>query len=95
MATTAEERELLRDAQVMGELVALPQWKRFVEIIESQMKTREEILINLPLTSDGAGVQLAGLAQVKGARLGLKLAIDTPQQIISDAGMISREGDFE
>lgn len=87
------ERELLRQAKEMRDLYESRPWKVYASIIESQIKTREELILNSP-----AGTMSEGeLEQIKGARLGLKLALDNLSAIIETGSAIvaSHQGDSD
>lgn len=90
----AEDRELLRLNAAMKDLIGTKMWETYTKIIESQIATREAIILDNPasLASDPM-VRLLEIEQIKGARLGLKLALSTPQQIIDDTkAMIAAQG---
>jgi 3-dehydroquinate synthase class II len=78
---TDEERELLQQARLMKDIFGSKAWAVYSSILESQIKAREAILL------DSEPGQLSELKaeQIKGARLGLRLALDTVTLIIEDA----------
>lgn len=82
-----EERELLRQARAMKELIDTKPWQIYSQIIESQIKTRENILMDSP---PGTVSELQA-EHIKGARLGLRLALETVRLIITDATDVARE----
>lgn len=87
------ERELLRQAKEMSDIYESKAWKVYTSILESQIKTREDLILNSP-----AGTFTEGeLEQIKGARLGLRLALDNLKTIIDSAKEIvaSHQSDAE
>lgn len=83
------EKELSRFAAAMRELVDTKAWRTYCEIIEQQIRTRETIILDNPAGNAPSGEtpmdMLLRLEQIKGARLGLRLALDSPSRIIEDA----------
>jgi len=89
---TEEERELLRQAKAMREIIDTKAWQIYAVIIESQIKTRESIIMD----SAPGVVEPLALEHIKGARLGLRLALDTVKQIIADvADLTAQESDSD
>ena len=88
-----EERELLRQAAAMRDLIDTKPWNVYKSVLESQIKTREQILLDEPASGGASPMErLLQLEQVKGARLGLKLALETVDLIIADSkAMVNRE----
>lgn len=101
MSDTPEEaeRELRKYSAQMQELIELPVWRTFVSIIESQIATREHIILNNPAGAASDGItpldRLLQIEQIKGARLGLKLALSTPQDIIDSAKALNPSNEDE
>lgn len=103
----AEERRVLRLRRAMEDLTASPAWKEYEAILQSQIKVRENAILNEPAAGQGPTDplgRLLGLETIKGALIGLKLALSTPQTIIAEAKEIvaarkdhgdSGEGDDE
>lgn len=102
----AEERRVLRLRRAMEDLIASPAWKEYEAIIQSQVATREHTILNEPAAGSGPTDplgRLLGLETIKGALIGLKLALSTPHTIIAEAKDIlaartsggSEEGDDE
>lgn len=103
----AEERRVLRLRRAMEDLTSSAAWKEYESIIKSQIAVREHTILNEPASNgsptDPLG-RLLGLETIKGALIGLKLALSTPQTIIAEAKEIiaarnsddaSEEGDDE
>lgn len=107
----AEEREILRLAKFAKDMIETDWWKSYRKIIETQIATREAILLT-PLT-DIAPKQLQMLGDsglpvsmeapwdfetrvmkselLKGAVIGLKLALSIPQATIDHSAAILAE----
>jgi hypothetical protein len=78
---TEDERELLRQAKEMKDIFESKAWRTYAAIVDSQIKTRENILLD----SEPGKLSELQVEHIKGARLGLKLALDTITLIIEDA----------
>lgn len=92
-----EERQVLRQAQAMKELMEHPKWKVFQLLLQTHIAARQRIL-NAPVSSQpqafrslDAASKMVELECVKGAIIGLQLALDLPSAILEDAKRIIRE----
>lgn len=92
-----EEKEILRWATAMKDLLGTEGWKTFEEIVKRQIDTRQMLLVT-PLSASVpafAGMDFttraAHLETIKGAIIGLRLALDTPPAIIKQATDIRSE----
>ena len=84
----AEERRVLRLRRAMEDLTASPAWREYEAILKAQISVRENTILNEPAASNGPTDPLGRLLQletIKGALIGLKLALSTPQTIIAEA----------
>lgn len=87
------ERELLRQAKAMREIFDSKAWNVYSALLESQIQTRADLILNSPAGS----MSEAETERIKGARLGLMLALDNVKTIIGAAKEIvaSHQGDEE
>lgn len=96
---TQEEILILKQARLIKEMAETEGWKEFQKILEAQVATRLSIIVSpfhsLPDNSGYQGMDLAAKAaaieSVKGAVIGLRLAINLPASIIESAKEIMRE----
>lgn len=87
-----DEIELLKAARELSALLSTDGWKTLRGIIERQIATRQAI-VDRPFHDikhlDGVALdgmtRLAAFEHLKGAILGLRLALDTPQTIVREA----------
>lgn len=92
MALSAEERSILRIAKLFEEMVATEAWKEYRKILESQVSERERLAL-MPLAEmqgDFYG-RAAHMECIKGAIIGLRLALSIPASTIDHAKDILRE----
>lgn len=84
-----EERRLLKMKRAMEEIHGTEGWKVFTTLIEAQIREREKIVLQQEIE---AGIEpivmLLRLERVKGAIMGLKLALDNPRLIIEQGQAI-------
>ena len=96
-----QEEEILKLAGLMRELVTQPAWIAYVQTLRAQVSDRQRLL-QAPLheasvkQGDGTLVQdfvakAAVMETVKGAVIGLELAIRLPSSIIDHANSIRKE----
>ena len=75
------EREILRQARDMSDLYGSKAWKAYASLLESQIATREALIMD---SAPGTHTELE-LERIKGARLGLRLALDNLKTIMDVA----------
>lgn len=92
-----EERYVLRLANEFREMEATSWWKEFKRIVEVQISTRER-LVMLPLSERNPAFEgmdfttrAASLETIKGAIIGLRLALSIPAETISHATDIVKD----
>ena len=96
---TQEEIIILKQARLVKEMAETEGWKEFVKILEAHIATRMAVIVSpfhsLPDNSGYQGMDLgakaAAIESVKGAVIGLRLAINLPASIIESAKEIMRE----
>jgi len=94
-----DEVTILKQARLIKEMTETQGWQEFKKILEAQIAMRTSILMS-PFHSlpDGSGYQgmdlaakAAALESVKGAVIGLRLALSLPDSIIESSKEIMRE----
>src|SRR5262245_20600745 len=96
---TQEEILILKQARLLKEMVETQGWTEFKKILEAHIATRLSIIStpfhSLPDNSGYQGMDLAAKAaaveSVKGAVIGLRLALTLPESTIEAAKEIMRE----
>lgn len=87
-----EARKIDRErADLFTVLLRHPAWLAYVELLDSQIQARADIVLAPSGSVDGAIVQ----EYVKGAMSGLILARDLPSTIIADMKSATSSGDTE
>lgn len=95
---TPDEITILKQARLIKEMTETPGWPEFKKILEAQIATRLGIISmpfhSLPENSGYVGMDLAAkaaaLESVKGAVIGLRLAITLPDSIIESSKEIMK-----
>jgi hypothetical protein len=90
--------DVKRLAHQLTDMMETRGWVEYVKIVQSQIHEREKLVLG-PLhdvtlnNTPAANLQekMIALESLKGAIIGLRLAIDTPQSIIQHARDIMRE----
>ena len=96
-----EERQVLRQARVLRELLEHPGWKEFEAIVRAHMKARETIILrpsseaSPEFQSRDAASKYAELEYVKGALYGMGIMLNLPSATISAAKEIVRDHEDE
>lgn len=90
MAFSKDEVVLLKQARELEEMMNTPGWKTYVGIISEQLQVRQNLMVlpgsSLPESNGWDGMTRYGaLEHVKGAYMGLRLALSTPQTIVNEA----------
>src|SRR5512139_796103 len=93
-----EEVQILKQARVIKEMEATEGWRTFAAVLQAQIDTRMKI-IERPFHDmpheQFPGMDLAAKAaaveSIKGAVIGLRLALSLPASIIQSAAEIMRE----
>jgi len=84
-----EDRRLLKMKRAMDDFYGTPGWKVFAELVEAQIKEREKIVLQQDIEGGMEPiVMLLRLERVKGAIMGLKLALENPRLIIEQGQAI-------
>lgn len=97
-----EEVQILKQARLVKEMIETEGWKALCEVLRAQILTRE-LLIRRPLHDlpheQFPGMDLASKAAaveaIKGAVIGLNLALSLPESIINSANEIMAESKKE
>lgn len=93
-----EEVQILKQARVIKEMEATEGWRAFADVLKAQVETRlriiERPLHDLPheqFPGMDLAAKAAAIESIKGAVIGLRLALSLPQSIIQSAAEIMRE----
>lgn len=94
---STDEKQILRLSKNMQDLVATEGWREYEKVIKLQIADRER-LVTVPLSSaipafEGMDftTRAAHVEVVKGALIGLRLALDLPSATIKHASDIRAE----
>lgn len=85
-----DEILILKQARELGDMMATPGWKVYTTLIGQQLEDRQNLMVT-PLASlpnmDGCDgmTRAAALEGIKGAYMGLRLALTIPQTIVAEA----------
>lgn len=92
-----EEREILRLSRQFGGMTGSEWWKEYATILRAQIETRER-LVMLPLSEKNQAFEgmdfttrAASLETIKGAIIGLRLALAIPELTMKHASDIVAE----
>ena len=84
-----EERRLLKMKRSIEDIYNTEGWKAYAALLEAQINERAKIVLQQDLEGTGEPlVMLLRLERVKGAIMGLKLALDNPRLIIEQGQAI-------
>lgn len=95
MALSKDEIEILKASRELGDMLNLPAWKRYEAILNEQVAARYGLLMQpaseLDANRPPGEARLDGMSRfaavecIKGAIIGLKLALSLPRTILDHA----------
>lgn len=96
-----EEVQILKQARLFRDLVAMEAWKELEKLLKANIETRKSILVT-PLDQIGGipsdtpfDVRAAKMEVIKGAVIGLNLAVQLPHATIAEAENIIKGSEPE
>lgn len=89
--------DIRRLAKVMSDLKETKGWQEYSKLVGRMVRVREALVFSpidsIPTNHQDLTAKMVALESIKGAVIGLRLAIDLPDSIMQHAADIAREKD--